>query len=630
MSRLLVAVLGVALAVATGACGGPQHVHPKGEEYLAGVRIEGNHGIASDDLLPGLALSRTAETGRAFDPYVLALDVTRVRGAYVRLGYFAVDVRARVDHVAGGETVVFVVHEGTRARTRVELIGLPANDPAVAPGKLRQLVALAEGAPFDYEVYDDAKQPLLAAIEDAGYAHAQLGATVIADRTSSEAIARYIFDPGPPCKFGKIEVVGAPGDLEGAVRARVAFDEGGVYSASALAKTQRALYELGRFSTVRVEPDHDLAATNIAVKISVAVSTRHELKFGGGFGYEPLTFDVRGRAGYSVNGCISELTTCTLDGQPAVTVFHDFTAPELKLRALAGLSRMDFLHPFVKGEAELGYDYLTVEAYTYTGPHAKLGISTPLGVPWLLLRVGWLFALYDFLNIDKVVDTATRSQLGLVTERLGVYQQTLVVDLRDNPIAPTKGAYFEARVNEGTALAGGAFTYFQVAPELRGYAPLGKFVLAARAHAGEFLGQVPATERFFSGGATSQRGFNERRLAPTITGVVDTDGSTHSVPVGGAVLVETGLELRTPPVTVRGIDMGVVAFVDGGDVTDTLAEMNLGHLHWATGAGLRIPTPIGAVRLDVGYRLNRTAPEEPEPSGLLRPFAIHFGIGEAY
>ncbi len=634
MSRLAVATLALAMCVTAVACGGRQRPRAKAtDEFLAALQIVGNKAIETDDLLPGLALARALDGGRPVDPFVLANDLTRIRGAYVRIGFFEVVVKPRLTHAGPATTVTFVVTEGPRAKTRVELLGLPTDNAAVALVKLRKLVPLADGAPFDYEAYDDAKQTLLAAIEDAGYAHAQLGATVIADRANAEAVARYIFDPGPPCVFGKVTVSGAPGDLEDAVRARLAFKEGAIYSASAVAKTQRALYELGRFSTVRVEPDHDLAATAIAVKISVSVGTRHETKFGGGFGYEPLTYDFRARAGYSVAGCIDELTTCSIDGQPALTLGHDLTNLEPKIRALASLTRLDLLRTFVTGNAEVGYDYLTVEAYTYTGPHARLGLSTPLGAPWALLRVGWLFAYYGFVNIDPVVNDADRARLGLDVERLGAYEQALVLDLRDNPVAPHEGLYFEARVSEGTPYGGGQFTYLEVVPELRGYVPLGKYVLAARARAGQIFGDVPATERFFSGGAVNQRGFNERRLAPTIAGdQQQSDGTVklHSVPVGGSVIVESGLELRTPPISLFGLDIGFVAFLDYADVTDSRAAIDLGRLHAATGGGLRFQTPFGAIRLDLGYRLNRTERGEPEPTGLLRPFAIHFGIGEAY
>ena len=156
-------------------------------------------------------------------------------------------------------------------------------------------------------------------------------------------------------------------------------------------------------------------------------------------------------------------------------------------------------------------------------------------------------------------------------------------------------------------------------------------MLAAHIRAGEIFGDIAPTERYFSGGATSQRGFSERQLAPTLSGFPITDPTNfHSVPVGGAVLVESGVELRTPTASIFGLDLGAVVFADYGDNTETRAQMNLEDLHLAVGGGVRFPTPVGAIRIDLGYRLNRTGPAEPEPSGLLRPFAIHFGIGEAF
>ena len=137
-------------------------------------------------------------------------------------------------------------------------------------------------------------------------------------------------------------------------------------------------------------------------------------------------------------------------------------------------------------------------------------------------------------------------------------------------------------------------------------------------------GDIPVTERYFSGGSTTQRGFGERRLAPTLVG--DVDGTMREVPIGGAELVEANVELRRRLTTIKGMDLGGVTFLDGGDVTEA-GGINLGNLHWAAGAGLRLFTPIGPVRLDVGYRLNRTGPGEPDPGS---PFAFHLSIGEAY
>jgi translocation and assembly module TamA len=133
------------------------------------------------------------------------------------------------------------------------------------------------------------------------------------------------------------------------------------------------------------------------------------------------------------------------------------------------------------------------------------------------------------------------------------------------------------------------------------------------------------TERYYSGGATTQRGFGERRLAPMLTG--DVDGTMRSIPIGGTELVEANLELRTRLGKFRGMRIGGVAFLDGGDVVGEGQDVDLMNLHWAAGLGLRLFTAIGPIRADAGYRLNRYGPMEPSPGSR---FAFHLSIGEAY
>jgi outer membrane translocation and assembly module TamA len=164
-----------------------------------------------------------------------------------------------------------------------------------------------------------------------------------------------------------------------------------------------------------------------------------------------------------------------------------------------------------------------------------------------------------------------------------------------------------------------------VVPDLRGYLSAGPVTLAARARAGAVWGEVPVTRRFFGGGANGQRGLPERQLAPFAEGEVD--GSTLRVPYGGTALAEVSAELRFPLGSWWGFDFAGAAFLDGGDVTEGLDAIALDHLHWASGLGLRVPTPIGAVRLDVGFRLNRYGVGEPRPGDR---WAFHLSVGEAF
>jgi outer membrane protein assembly factor BamA len=254
-------------------------------------------------------------------------------------------------------------------------------------------------------------------------------------------------------------------------------------------------------------------------------------------------------------------------------------------------------------------------------------VESPLFTDKVRLRLGWDIERLDFRQISPLIGPALQRELGLDgPERLGMYTQTLLADLRDNPLEPRYGLFAELRVDEGGVYAGGDTAFWRVTPEVRGYLPIPRapIVIAARARAGRFFGDIPVTERYFSGGASRHRGFAERRLAPTLVG--EADGSMTEVPIGGAELVETSLELRTRIAKIRGMGVGGVAFLDGGDCT-AQNQLDLGNLHWAAGAGARLYTVIGAIRFAVGYRLNRTGPGNPDAGS---HWAFHLSLGEAY
>jgi outer membrane protein assembly factor BamA len=614
-------MLPLLLAVAVLACSRPP-VRKPGDEYLAKIELEGNRELGDKQLLTGLALRRALTRSRPIDDYVVQVDADRIRGDYFREGFLGVGVRSRIERAGDAATVIYAIDEGVRATTKVEIHGVPDRDLAQL---VRSQLALADGAPFDYQIYDDAKAPLLAIAANAGYAHARLDASVYADRSTNLAVIRLDYDLGPKCTFGRIDITGVDGDLADAVRARLRFAPGDPYSIRAILATERALHAFGRFSVVQVQHERSDRGAVIAIKVAVVEGPRRELKLGGGFGVDPVAYEVRGRAGHTVTSWPFPLHTTSIEVRPAYAYLR---AGEYqpRMRALAKLERQDLLWTHAKGEVEGAYKYLSVEAYTTYGPRARLGFQTPLGTERVQLRAGWGLERLEFRNISPLIDPALQAELGLDrVNRLGTYTQSVSLDLRDNPLEPRRGAYVELRTIEGTRLAGGAFEYLQVIPELRGYVPVGRVVVAARVRAAATEGDVPVTERLFGGGASSHRGFGERALSPTVSGVVD--GDMRYIPYGGAALLEAGIEARVPLTTWRKVGIGGVVFLDGGDVTQTRAQLDPFDLHWAVGAGVRFKTIAGPLRADLGYRLNRTGDAEPSPGSR---FAFHISLGEAF
>ena len=606
------------VCLAIVACGG-SGAQPRraGQQVLEAIRIEGNKAIESDTLIAGLILHRRLEGGRGVDEYQLQTDTARIIGAYQKLGYFAVDVHARVDHHGDTEVVVFTVVEGPRAAMRVEIVGLPDDVPLA---KARALVHVDEGAPFDYAEYDAGKSRLLEAVEEAGYAYARLDASVIADAAHRIAIARYIFDPGPRCTFGPVSIAGADGALAEAIRVRLAVHEGALYSPAAIADSEKALYDMGRFSTVRVDFDRDKLDPVIMVRVGVAEGTHHSFLAGGGLGFDPVNYQARGRATYTQVGWPFALSTVTVDAKPAVTWQRGVSCCtfEPRARLIGSLSQLDFLVPHWSGEVEGGLDFLTLEAYTTQGARGRIGLAMELWPRIVQARIGWMVAGYKFLQVN--LDPATAHAIGLDHfERIGALTQTLTVDLRDRVPEPRFGGYAGVRLVEGQSWLGSAYNYFQITPELRGFVPLGELVFAGRVRLGRIYGDVPPTERYYSGGVAGNRGFPERQLSPAGSNLQH----TSLVVIGGASLIETSGEMRVP--IAKGF--GAVVFVDGGDVEMTVGGLSTDNIHMAVGIGLRYVGFLVPVGVDIAYRWNHDDPAIP-PQPRFPQWNIN--VGEAF
>lgn len=606
------------------------------DRLVSAVGIRGNQLLSSGELLDGLSTrgpsGRITTTRYRFDPLQAELDRKRIESYYEGRGFFSarvtdIELRPFDDPMAGPLVYVeFVVREGPRT-------DIAAVSTTGAPDELRteidEVVAgagIRVGAPVVYERYSVLKTRLQALLVRRGYAFARVHGQIEVDRRLATAAVKLEIDSGPRALFGRVTVLGLRDVPESAVRARVAWTAGQVFDPTLIEATRARLFSMGAFSIIRIEHERTHAGDRADVTIRLTETFRREIKFGGGVGVDRAHYEIRARAAHVRRGFLHPLFTLRLDLRPAVVFLRGVSGTgQIAGEATAAGDLRDVLYPRALLSTELSYLVSSLDAYSIQGPRLRIAVQRPFLSDRLHLSVGWQFRLRTFFRIDEAITEADRTRLGLVNPyRLGLFEQTISYDGRDDPVNPRAGYYAEVRLEQAGTWAGSAFDYLRAIPELRGFVPLSSRVVgAARVRFGWPLsGALPITQRFFAGGASSQRGFSQQRLAPFVVG----DADRH-VPVGGEALIETSAELRADVTRLWGNWLGVVGFLDGADVTDSLDRLDLEHLHWAAGGGLRYRTPVGALRLDLGFRLNRTGTDEPDPNDT---WAFHFSLGEAF
>jgi outer membrane protein insertion porin family len=130
-------------------------------------------------------------------------------------------------------------------------------------------------------------------------------------------------------------------------------------------------------------------------------------------------------------------------------------------------------------------------------------------------------------------------------------------------------------------------------------------------------GELPLSERFFAGGDSTVRGFALDRLGDDAT--IDQDGFPQG---GNATLIFNG-EVRAR--VTRTIDL--VGFLDAGNVYDRVRNASLARIRGGAGFGVRYRSPVGPIRVDLGFKLDRQTFDNGDVE---RPTTLHISIGQAF
>ena len=554
------------------------------------VTVEGNLDRTSE-------VSEAAIRSRAGEPYYpqqVVADRDAVRLQYLNAGFerVVVTVEPRFDDSLEAVDLVYRVAEGPQVV--IEHVLIVGND-AVGSDTIRREVTLRPGEPLSLVDVAETRRRLNALglfrridIREFSHGGPELRDVVV------------IIDEAPATR------VGYGGGLEASVRLRRETDVEGSQAVERLEFAPRGFFQIGR---------RNLWGKNRSIDLFTRVSLRRKndsdsLSMGGGgdsFGFNE----------YRVLGTFQE--------------------PRVLESAWNG-----FITGFVEQAIRPGFDLFS------RGVNAQV---TRQLTPYVTTSVDYGWGQNNTTNKQLNPEDEPLVDRLFPEVRLSAFSGSVARDTRDDPADPRDGEVLSIDAEVAARAIGSevgfvktfmqAFVYREVPGAPRLVVAAGARVGLARAFVRSVevfprppvdpedlgdvaaspieieVGELPLSERVFAGGDTTVRGFALDRLGDDTT--IDQDGFPQG---GNATLIFNG-EVRAR-VTVA-IDL--VGFLDVGNVYDRVANVSLSRVRGGAGFGVRYRSPVGPIRVDLGFKLDRQTFDNGD---IERPTALHISIGQAF
>ncbi|HSD10834.1 MAG TPA: BamA/TamA family outer membrane protein [Candidatus Binatia bacterium] len=533
-----------------------------------------------------------------FDPGTFEKDLERLRRFYESHGYFeahiAYDLEAEALGAGDFVTAAIWIEENDRVQVRT----VEAGTKGGAELPLPEALPIRPGQPFTEDDYQAGDRTLKEFFLTRGYAHVNVAREAKIDLASHRADVSYVVDTGPECTFDGSSVEGTKNVDPAIVLREREWHEGDRFSIDRVRETRENLLKRDLFSTVEIGWETRDKPSQVPMILKVEEKPPREIKFSVGFATDD---HYRAQLRWQHNNWLG-------DGrQLGITLKYS------SITSTAGVLFVQphFLLPHMRGVIEFLQDRDDEDNYTLDASRL---------LPRLEPRITRDLSAYFGVRVERdkltSIDQATVDALGgevksgllLFGPSLGLRWNTTT-----DPLNPQGGEVVSLAVDE--AGPSGDFDFYTITGEAKKYQPLVlETILAGRAKLAFAtpIGaeeNLPLFERLYAGGEQSVRGYGRRRLGPR-----DSDNN----PIGGLSSVEASIELRHQ---IWG-PLGGAIFFDAGQVSLDRFDPPVGDLKFGTGIAFTYATPVGPMRFDLGFPLERP----PGDSS----WQLYFSIGQFY
>lgn len=490
-----------------------------------------------------------------------------------------------------------------------------------------QAFPLRSGGILNQVEYAEAKQNLESLASERGYLDARFArASLQVQPEQQRADLLWVFDSGPRYRFGEVQFNPEASALfnETLLRSFQNFTAGEPFTYDTLAAYRQALLGSGYFSHARTELVKQADSLQLLLKVDLGIRKPNRYRFRLGYGTDT---SARARAswerqyftrkGHRMRADIyAALNKKQLLGEYAYFIPYNWNERHF-FKLFTRYEGEDY--DFNQGFGEQGQDaYRTIRAQDFS-----LGIKQFRRYQWLgfdleeHLGLEYRFSQANLLeafpaDLEQEIRAFAPHWVPVLENeyRLLIPSISLRYQQVDNPVYSRHGSEATLRLSGAREGLGSNVDFLQLYAQGKWIRAVGagkRLILRGEAAytdaeivdlAGIPRVRLPASLLFLTGGDRSIRGYRFENL----DGGSDARGARH--------LLVASLEYEQEIIP----DWSVAAFADGGNVFNDYNDIEL---KYSVGTGLRWRSPIGLIRLDVGFALREDG----------KPYTIHLNIG---
>jgi len=513
-----------------------------------------------------------------FDMQTFTDDLAHLERFYEAQGYYNAHITYELTLSTDKVTPHIKVSEGKPIR--VATIDIKVANKSPAPQELERLftLPLKKGDVFEQDAYQTGAQDLINLYTTHSYAYAKVQRHAVVELGPLQARIQYDVEPGGRCVFGNTKIAGIKKVEPELIEEQLTYKPGEPFDSRQVAASRSAIVGLNLFSAVDIEQENNPADQAVVpIMISIREGPKHSLSAGAGYNTESQLNATVGWTDYNFLGGGRQLSVTGTYSNVNSTVDAKLLQPR-------------FVTP--KSSLTLEASQQQQNYQTYTGnisgfdPHIDYKLSASLTV-----FAGWRLEYMKFNSVNA----STIEAIGGF-RRSGILSGPsagVMLNNTEDPFNPQRGEVMSLLADLSDHSFGADYRYWRVLAEARKYQSVGwQTVLATRLKIGlsntlGTIGDVPLSERFYSGGEGSVRGYGLRRIGPL---------SASNDPLGGLSLIEGSVEVRRPLFW----KLNGALFFDCGQVATQPYDLRVDALQCGYGPAAGMNSPVGPINFYVG------------------------------